>query len=296
MHRVKIFLSSSLFSFYQGMVRTMKMSFFRKKNILSRYTQILVEFPRLMASSSEWTRLKPLLRESSLLTSGFTRIIVYKLIVPWPGSAVGKKWENMEWNGIKRSRGPFSLVPRLPLNSLGSPMFFFSPLNFPPTAEPGPMLNWLLCKILFFLNGFAPISFCTSKTLFPFPSPPWLITFLLPIKINRGHVRHVGSVKFLHVLFSYTRIYITFNSTSPASYFSFTVSLFVCVPSSETAKGKSPHIIDFLKLIVRVVSIVHQNLYLFTCSKYTTKLLFRELSAKNYFLRWLSSNVVLWRA
>ena len=29
----------------------------------------------------------------------------------------------------------------------------------------------------------------------------------------------------LHVLFSYTRIYI--NSTSPASYFSFTVSLFV---------------------------------------------------------------------
>ena len=272
MHRVKIFLSSSLFSFYQGMVRTMKMSFFRKKNILSRYTQILVEFPRLMASSSEWTRLKPLLRESSLLTSGFTRIIVYKLIVPWPGSAVGKKWENMEWNGIKRSRGPFSLVPRLPLNSLGSPMFFFSPLNFPLTAE---------------LNGFAPISFCTSKTLFPFPSPPWLITFLLPIKINRGHVRHVGSVKFLHVLFSYTRIYITFNSTSPASYFSFTVSLFVCVPSSETAKGKSPHIIDFSKLIARVVSIVHQNLYLFTCSKYTTKLLFRELSAKNYFLRWL---------
>ena len=77
MHRVKIFLSSSLFSFYQGMVRTMKMSFFRKKNILSRYTQILVEFPRLMASSSEWTHLKPLLRESSLLTSGFTRIIVY---------------------------------------------------------------------------------------------------------------------------------------------------------------------------------------------------------------------------
>ena len=33
---------------------------------------------------------------------------------------------------------------------------------------------------------------------------------------------------------------------------------------------------------LRVVSIVHQNLYLYlsTCSKYTTKLLFRELSAK----------------
>ena len=55
MHWVKIFLSSSLFSFYQGIVRTMKKSFYRKKNILSRYTQILVEFPRLMAGSSEWT-------------------------------------------------------------------------------------------------------------------------------------------------------------------------------------------------------------------------------------------------
>ena len=53
MHGVKIFLSSSLFSFYQGMVRTMKMSFFRKKNTVSRYTQILVEFPNLMAGSSE---------------------------------------------------------------------------------------------------------------------------------------------------------------------------------------------------------------------------------------------------
>jgi len=100
MHRVKIFLSSSLFSFYQGMVRTMKMSFFRKKNILSLYTQILVEFPLLMAGSSEWTRLKHLLRESSLLTSGFPRI-VYKLIVPWPGSAVGKK---MGKNGVERHK------------------------------------------------------------------------------------------------------------------------------------------------------------------------------------------------
>ena len=53
MHRVKIFLRSSLFSFYQGMVRTMKMSFYGKKNILSRYTEILVEFPLVMAGSSE---------------------------------------------------------------------------------------------------------------------------------------------------------------------------------------------------------------------------------------------------
>ena len=55
MHRVKIFLSSSLFSFYQGMVKTMKMNFYRQKNIVSRYTQILVEFPRLMAGSSKCT-------------------------------------------------------------------------------------------------------------------------------------------------------------------------------------------------------------------------------------------------
>ena len=55
MHRVKIFLSSSSFSFYQEMVRTMKMSFYGKKNIPRRYTQILVEFPRLVAGSSEWT-------------------------------------------------------------------------------------------------------------------------------------------------------------------------------------------------------------------------------------------------
>ena len=53
MHRVKIFLSSSSFSFYQEMVRTMKMSFYGKKNIPRRYTQILVEFPRLVAGSSE---------------------------------------------------------------------------------------------------------------------------------------------------------------------------------------------------------------------------------------------------
>ena len=34
MYRFKIYLSgSSLFSFYQGMVRTMKMSFYKRKNI-----------------------------------------------------------------------------------------------------------------------------------------------------------------------------------------------------------------------------------------------------------------------
>ena len=34
MHWVKINLGSSLFSFYQGMVRTIKMSFLQKKNII----------------------------------------------------------------------------------------------------------------------------------------------------------------------------------------------------------------------------------------------------------------------
>ena len=44
MHRVKM---------HQGMVRTMKMCFYRMKNILSRYTQILVDFPPVVAGSSE---------------------------------------------------------------------------------------------------------------------------------------------------------------------------------------------------------------------------------------------------
>ena len=64
-----------------------------------------------------------------------------------------------------------------------------------------------------------------------------------------------------------TRIYIIFNSTS----FSFTVSLYVCdvcVPSTEAAKSKYIKLI-FLKLM-SVVSIVHQNLYLSTYSKYTS--------------------------
>ena len=62
--------------------------------------------------------------------------------------------EKMVWKGIKRSRGPFFPSPaRLSLNSP-----IFSLLSFSPTAEPGPRLNWSLCKILFFRNGFARIS------------------------------------------------------------------------------------------------------------------------------------------
>ena len=40
MHWVKIYLGSSLFSFYQGMVRTMKMSFYKRK-----YNEISATFP-----------------------------------------------------------------------------------------------------------------------------------------------------------------------------------------------------------------------------------------------------------
>ena len=128
----------------------------------------------------------------------------------------------------------FPSPARLPLNSP-----IFSLLSFSPNCGARSQAKLIAVQDFVFSKWFCTdIIVCTSKLLSPFPSLPWLITFLLLIKINRGHVRHVRSVKFLHVLFSYTRIYITFNSTSPASYFSFTVSLFVCVPSSETVKGK----------------------------------------------------------
>ena len=107
--------------------------FYRKKNIPRRYTQILVEFPRLVAGSSEWTLLKPL---------------YYGRLVCWLPAAQElfiradrtltrlRCGEKLVWKGIKRSRGPFSLVPRLPLNS---PIFCL--LSFSPTAEPGPSLK-----------------------------------------------------------------------------------------------------------------------------------------------------------
>ena len=56
-----------------------------------------------------------------------------------------------------------------------------------------------------------------------------------------------------------TRIYITFNSASIASYFAFTVSLCVCIASRKAAKSKC------IKLISLKLLIVHQNLFLSTC-------------------------------
>ena len=115
MHRVKIWLCSSLlFSFYQGMVRTMKMSFTEKKNIPRRYTQILVEFPRLVAGSSEWTLLKPLYYGRLVCWLPAAQELFIRADRTLTRFCCGEK---LVWKGIKRSRGPFSLVPRLPLNS-----------------------------------------------------------------------------------------------------------------------------------------------------------------------------------
>ena len=66
----------------------------------------------------------------------------------------------------------------------------------------------------------------------------------------------------------------TFNSTSPAFYFSFTVSLFVCVPSSETAKGKLKSCFYCSSKFI--------PFYLFKIHSDET-VLFRELSAKTIF-------------
>ena len=128
--------------------------FYQKKNIPRRYTQILVEFPRLVAGSSEWTLLKPL---------------YYGRLVCWVPAAQElfiradrtltrlRCGEKMGKNGVEgHKKITWTLFPspaRLPLNSP-----IFSLLSFSPTVEPGPRLNWSLCKILFFLNGFAPIS------------------------------------------------------------------------------------------------------------------------------------------
>ena len=110
-----------------------------------------------------------LVRGSSLLTSGFPRI-VYKLIVPWPGSALGKKWDKMEWNGTKRSRGPFSLVPRLPLNSLCSPLFFFS-FEFSPNYGALSQAKVIAVQDFLFSKWFCTDIILYFKNRSP-PSPP----------------------------------------------------------------------------------------------------------------------------
>ena len=171
MHRVKIFLSSSLFSFYQGIFLTERKIYWVV--ILKYWSNSLVLWRRAALSAL-------LVRESSLLTSGFTRIIVYKLILPWPGSAVGKKWENMEWNGIKRSRGPFSLVPRLPLNSLGSPMFFFFSFEFSPNCGARSHAKLIAVQDFVFSKWF-----CTDIILyFKNPLPPPLPTLTHNVSIT----------------------------------------------------------------------------------------------------------------
>ena len=154
MYGVKIFLSSSLFSFYQGMVRTMKKSFYGKKNILSRYTQILVEFRRLVAGSSEWTLLKPLYYGRLVCWVPAAQELFIRADRTLTRLRCGEKMGKYGVEGHKKiTWNLFPSPARLPLNSP-----IFSLLSFSPTVEPGPRLNWSLCKILFFLNGFAPIS------------------------------------------------------------------------------------------------------------------------------------------
>ena len=153
---------------------------------------------------------------------------------------------------------------------------------------PCPRLKWSLCKIFFFLFS---KWFCTDiilylKTLSTFLSPPWLITFLLLlIKINRGHVRHVRCVKFLHVLFMQLYKNIHYFQFDFPCFLLFIYCLAVCLSSFKWNCQRQVHIIDFLKLM-SVVSIVHQNLYLSTWTKYTYYCYSGNCQQK-YFLRWL---------
>ena len=105
----------------------------------------------------------------------------------------------------------------------------------------------------------------------PLSLPTALITFLKLMKI---YVTQRSSIS-CHVckIPACTRIYITFNATSPAAHtpFSFTVSLCVCCPSSKAAKSKCIELIFFL--IIECFSIVYQSLYPSTFSKYTTSVI-----------------------
>ena len=91
-----------------------------------------------------------------------------------PGSAAGKKWQKTDWNGIKNRvkclYRPFSL-PRL-YRLAWLALFFF--LSFECSSNYGAHSQAKLIAVqdFVFLNSLTWISFCTSKTLFPFPSPP----------------------------------------------------------------------------------------------------------------------------
>ena len=134
----------------------------------------------LMAGSPEWTGLKGL-KLLIALASTFQRIF-------WlqkncfqadrtlkPGSAAGKKWHKTDWNGIKNRLEcldrPFSL-PRLYRLAWLALFFFF--LSFECSSNYGARSQAKLIAVqdFVFLNSLTWISFCTSKTLFPFPSPP----------------------------------------------------------------------------------------------------------------------------
>ena len=119
---------------------------------------------------------------------------------------------------------------------------------------------------------------CTSKTLFPLYLPT-------PLKLMKIYVTQRSSRScYVCKVPARTRIYITFNSTSPAaltplSFLSFTVSLCVCCPSSKfkAAKSKCIQLIFFNYWVFFLLFI---KVYTFLLFQNTLLLLFRELSAK----------------
>ena len=128
----------------------------------------------------EWTRLKGL-KLLIALASTFQRIF-------WlqkncfqadrtlkPGSAAGKKWQKTDWNGIKNRveclDRPFSL-PRLYRLAWLALFFFLSFECSPNCGARSQAIKLIAVQDFVFLNTLTWISFCTSKTLFPFPSPP----------------------------------------------------------------------------------------------------------------------------
>ena len=140
-------------------------------------------------------------------------------------------------NGVERHKKiTWTLFPS-PLTRLPRRCFFFS-FEFSPNCGARSQARLIAVQDFVFSKWFCTDIILYFKNPLPLPLPTLTHNVSIINENNRGQVRYVRSVKFLHVLFSNTRIYITFNSTSPTSYFSFTVSLFVCVPSNETAKSK----------------------------------------------------------
>ena len=135
------------------------------------------------AGSPEWTRLKGLklliatcidipkdfLAAEELFPSGSYP----KTRLHWGGGGGGE----MAKNGLKRHKNrvecldqPFSL-PRLYL-LVWLALFFFLSFECSPNCGARSQTKLIAMQDFVFLNSLTWISFCTSKTLFPFPSHP----------------------------------------------------------------------------------------------------------------------------